>query len=258
MTDDITPLVTPSEDGEPTTTSLIIARETGNQHQSVRELIEGNKDDFEEFGVLRFETGKPSSQGGRPQKWAVLNEPQSTLLMTYLRNSDVVRDFKKRLVHAFTELRRAASAHRFIVPQTLPDALRAYAQEVEAREAAESYARELEPKAQYVDTFVSPDDCILFRVVANQVEMKESALRELLVEKRWIYKVLIGKHFSKKHQRVVEDWEWRCYADKGTYFRLIPQHKVVRHHNNQVRQTLYITPPGARAVRNLVGAGVLS
>lgn len=142
------------------------------------------------------------------------------------------------------------------VPKSLPEALRAYAREVEAREAAESYARELEPKAEYVDQFVSPDDCLLFRVVANHLNMQESALRELLVEKRWIYKTLIGKHFSANRNRVVEDWEWRCYADKRAYFRLIPQHKVVRHHNNQVRQTLYITPPGETAIRRLLGAGV--
>lgn len=101
----IAPLVTPGDDGEPTTTSLVIADGTGNQHQNVRELIEDNRADFEEFGVLRFETGKPSPHGGRPVRYAVLNEAQATLLMTYLRNSEVVRVFKKRLVHAFYALR---------------------------------------------------------------------------------------------------------------------------------------------------------
>lgn len=257
MAHDITTLVAPGDDGEPVTTSLVIAEGTGNRHQSVRELIEDNREDFEEFGVLRFETGKPSAQGGRPSRYAILNEPQATLLMTYLRNNDVVRAFKKRLVHAFVELRRA-QAEQFPVPQSLPEALRAYAREVEAREAAESYARALEPKAEYVDRFVSPDDCILFRTVANQLDMQESALRELLVEKRCIYKTLIGKRFSKKHNRVVEEWEWRCYADKKAWFRLIPQHKAPRHHNNQVRQTLYITPPGESAIRRLVGAGAMA
>ncbi|AYD83919.1 antirepressor [Gordonia phage Getalong] len=257
MTNDITPLVTPRDDGEPTTTSLVIAEGTGNQHKNVLELVRNNIADFEEFGGVAFQTRpRPEAQhGGGNVVIAILNEAQATLLLTYMRNNDIVRAFKKRLVHAFIELRRAQQP-QFPVPQSLPEALRAYAQELEAREAAESYARELEPKAEYVDRFVSPDDCILFRTVANQLNMSESLLRELLVEKRWIYKTLIGKRFSKKHNRVVEEWEWRCYADKKQWFRLIAQHKAPRHHNNQVRQTLYVTPPGENAIRRLVGTAV--
>lgn len=252
MTNDITPLVSPGDGGEPTTTSLVIADGTHNEHRAVLQLIRNSVADLEEFGTLAFEMRK---SGGRPTEYALLNEAQATLLLTYMRNNDIVRAFKKRLVHAFVELRKAQRP-QFPVPQTFPEALRAYAQELEAREAAESYARELEPKAEYVDRFVSPDDCILFRTIANQLDMQESALRELLVEKRWIYKTLIGKRFSKKHNRVIEEWEWRCYADKKQWFRLIPQHKAPRHHNNQVRQTLYVTPPGENAIRRLVGTAV--
>lgn len=99
------PTVTQDNDGQLTTTSLIVAEGVGLQHKNVRELIEDNIADFEEFGVCRFETAKPSTSangGGRPQKLAVLNRDQALLLMTYLRNSAVVRDFKKRLIRAFT------------------------------------------------------------------------------------------------------------------------------------------------------------
>ncbi|QOP65009.1 anti-repressor Ant [Mycobacterium phage Firehouse51] len=139
------------------------------------------------------------------------------------------------------------------VPKTLPEALRAYAREVEAREAAEAYARELEPKAEYVDDFVSPDDCLTFRTLANQINMKETELRELLVEKKRIYRKFIGRRFSRKAGKLVDEYEWRAYADWKHHFRLIPQHNAPRHHNNQVRQTLYVTPPGAQAIRKLAG-----
>lgn len=46
---------------------------------------------------MRFETAKPSDSdngGGRPVKVALLDEPAAALLMTYLRNSPVVKDFK--------------------------------------------------------------------------------------------------------------------------------------------------------------------
>lgn len=45
-------------------------------------------------------------QGGRPEKVYYLNEEQATLLMTYLRNNEVVRKFKKNLVHQFYTMRR--------------------------------------------------------------------------------------------------------------------------------------------------------
>lgn len=38
---------------------------------------------------------------------AILSEDHATLLLTYMRNSDIVRDFKKRLVREFSRLRRA-------------------------------------------------------------------------------------------------------------------------------------------------------
>lgn len=244
-------------EGVATTTSMRVANGTEVQHKNVLELIRNNMADFEEFGPIAFETrkGAPLEQGGftKPTTIAILNEEHATLLLTYMRNSAVVRDFKKRLVRAFYELRRGVSVDDR-VPQTLPDALRAYAREVEAREAAEAYVKELEPKAEYVDNFVSPDDCILFRTIASQLDMPETALRELLIEKKWIYKQFIGRRFSKKAGKLVDEYEWRAYAERRNYFRLFSQHNAPRHHNNQLRQTLYVTPPGAQAIRKLVGA----
>lgn len=248
MSTDLTPIVIQAADGTPTTTSLVIADGTDNQHASVIRLVRDNLADFKEFGAVGFEI-RPLPGGGKPQQIAVLNEEQAALLMTYMRNSAIVREFKKRLVRAFFELRNAAAA---AVPQTLPDALRAYAREVEAREALAAENRELAPKAEYVDQFVSPDDCLLFRTVASQICIGEKELRELLVERRWIYKQSIGSRFSQKAGRVVEEFEWRAYADKRDYFRLFSQHNAPRHHNNQLRQTLYITPPGEQAIARLV------
>ena len=85
--------------------------------------------------------------------------------------------------------------------------------ERKGREAAESYAKELEPKAQYVDDFVSTDDCILFRTLANQLGMQETALRDFLTQKHRIYRQFIGRRFSKKAGKLVDEYEWRAYAD---------------------------------------------
>lgn len=90
-------------EGEARVSHDLIAKGMGIDHQSVRRLIDSHSEDFEAFGVLRFEITKPpeGSSGGRPSKMYYLNEQQATLAMTYLRNSDQARAFKMALVRAF-------------------------------------------------------------------------------------------------------------------------------------------------------------
>lgn len=94
--------------GELFTTSVIIAEKTNNTVHSVRELIKTYKNDLEEFGVLSFEMRKPSknSKGGRPQEIYFLNEQQTTLLLAFMRNSEIVVDFKKKLVKEFYKMKK--------------------------------------------------------------------------------------------------------------------------------------------------------
>ena len=66
--------------------------------------------DFEELGILRFQTGEIKGRG-RPEKFAMLNEDQCYLLLTYSRNTARTRQLKVRLVKAFGEARRAAVQH---------------------------------------------------------------------------------------------------------------------------------------------------
>lgn len=89
---------------EPYTTDKIISDYSGNDLDSVRRLIRNHKNDFEEYGFLGFEIRKLKRRG-RPEKIYHLNEMQATLLMTYLDNTDQVREFKKRLVRAFFQMR---------------------------------------------------------------------------------------------------------------------------------------------------------
>lgn len=89
------------------TTSKIIADGTSNKHNSITAIIQKYEEDFKEFGSIRFVDLKSKNpQGGRPEKVYYLNEEQATLLMTYLRNNEVVRKFKKNLVQQFYKMRR--------------------------------------------------------------------------------------------------------------------------------------------------------
>lgn len=87
------------------TNSMIIANETDNQHESVVRLIAQHKERFERFGKVEFIDLK-SGKRGRPTRVYQLNEPQATLLITFLDNSDKVADFKTKLVEQFYKIRQ--------------------------------------------------------------------------------------------------------------------------------------------------------
>lgn len=91
---------------EPYTTSEVIAEAAGVKRRSVTHLIQQHKADFQEFGRVRFEI-TPLQTAGGIQKVTVyhLNEQQATLLMTYLKNTEQVRAFKKELVRQFYAMR---------------------------------------------------------------------------------------------------------------------------------------------------------
>jgi phage regulator Rha-like protein len=98
--------VTPAETRADT---RMLAKHLGNQHKNVFELVKGYRADFEQLGVVPFETEKPSGiTGGRPERFALLNEDQAYLLLTFSRNTAKVRALKVKLVQAFGEARRAA------------------------------------------------------------------------------------------------------------------------------------------------------
>lgn len=88
---------------EPKVSHRVIAKNTDNKILSIQNMISQNLSDFQEFGVLEFEIQKVKNSVGaiNEQKTYWLNEQQATLLMTYLRNSEIVKTFKKNLVKAF-------------------------------------------------------------------------------------------------------------------------------------------------------------
>ena len=76
-------------------TSLIIAEGVKKDHSSIMTLVRKYENDLNEFGTCRFEILKTK---GRPLEYVCLNEQQTTLLITFMRNNDVVINFKKNLV----------------------------------------------------------------------------------------------------------------------------------------------------------------
>lgn len=91
---------------EPMTTSLTVAEGVETEHKSVLQLLRRHVGDLGEFGEVAFQM-RLNPQGS-PTEFAWLNEGQSLFLLTLMRNSPVVVEFKKALIRAFLELRDRA------------------------------------------------------------------------------------------------------------------------------------------------------
>lgn len=93
---------------EPRIDSRLIAEHLQIQHKNALAMIEAYQADFQELGVIAFETRKPpkGTTGGRPETFALLNEDQSFLLLSFSRNTKHVRTLKVELVKAFSRFRK--------------------------------------------------------------------------------------------------------------------------------------------------------
>lgn len=119
---------------EPFTTSEVIAECAGVKHDTVQKLIQRHESDFKLFGLVGFEiraVNNPGSRGTKYVKVYKLNEQQATLLLTFLRNTPVVIEFKKELVRQFFAMRKelmnikAIKAERKPLRTSMTDAIKA-------------------------------------------------------------------------------------------------------------------------------------
>ncbi|VXB76564.1 phage regulatory protein/antirepressor Ant [Pseudoclavibacter sp. 8L] len=179
-------------DGELVVTSQALAEGAGVEHRAVLQLVDNNRADFEGFGPLAFEMrkGQELPQGGfaKSTRVALLNEQQATLLMTYQRNTEQVRTFKKALVKAFYEMAREQVPQ---LPRDYASALRELASSVEARSALEAKVAADAPKVHFADAVAASPTTILIGELAkilrgNGVLIGQNRLFERLREEGYL------------------------------------------------------------------------
>lgn len=96
---------------EPYTLSSIVAECAEVQHHTVTRIIRKNLERFERFGKVGFKI--QAMESGEQSKDYILNEQQATLLITFLKNTEQVANFKENLVKAFFEMRDEVAAFRY-------------------------------------------------------------------------------------------------------------------------------------------------
>lgn len=175
------------------TTSDIIAIHTKHSYRSIQRVIENHIEQLERFGRVRFEITPFETKGGiQNKKIYQLNEQQATLLITFLRNTDVVIEFKTELVRQFylmrAELMKRQQARADLKPirRELTDAIKdredlsankwaykmftdlAYSVAIGKTSSQIKKDRGAEPKAPAV-SFLTADELEALSVVSNQI-----------------------------------------------------------------------------------------
>lgn len=114
----------------PFTTSDVIAEYCKISHHAVQQTIIKHEHRLNTLGKVAFEMrALKRSKTGQSEKIYHLTEPQSTLLITFLKNTDIVADFKTELVRQLylmrTELqkRQIAKIDRKPIRRSLTDAI---------------------------------------------------------------------------------------------------------------------------------------
>lgn len=88
---------------EPVIDSRELAKGFDIEHRSVRRLIDTYIDAFKRMGFGGFQIHR--TKNGREEKFCYLNEKQSTFLVSLMKNSDVVVEFKEHLVNEFHKMK---------------------------------------------------------------------------------------------------------------------------------------------------------
>lgn len=87
------------------TDSLVISKGTNVGHRKIKTVIKKHEAKLKEFGKLSAPY-QAESTGGRPEEYYILNEAQATFLITLLKNTETVVNFKAELVKQFYEMRK--------------------------------------------------------------------------------------------------------------------------------------------------------
>ena len=171
------------------TSTQTIAENTNNEHASVISLVRKHFGDLQEFGRVDLKSTRPE-RGGRPIEYAELNEQQATLLLTYMRNSPIVRAFKKSLVRAFFEMtqkvKMRASDPMAVLndPTAMRGLLLTYTERVISLEQT---VAEQAPQVASLNRIAAADGSLCMRDAAKVLQVRPVDLRRWLVAHGWVY-----------------------------------------------------------------------
>ena len=171
-------------EGEPWFVAADVCRtlEIGNTSQALSRLDEDEKD------VILNDTL------GGVQKMSIVNEPGLYTLVLGSRK-DEAKGFKRWITHEVIPSIRKTGKYELgnQIPKTLPEALRAYADEVEKNERLALENAEMKPKAEFADAIIASNTTILVGDFAkilkqNGIDTGQNRLFKWFVDNHYLFK----------------------------------------------------------------------
>lgn len=204
-------------DAEPFTTGDVIAEYAGIERDSVNRMIRNIYQRLERMGEVGFKIRPMAS--GQESKTYLLNQQQATLLITFLKNTPRVADFKEELVAQFYAMQRELIERRaqFELGKQFSKSLHATIADSQVKMHGHEYstfnrliykqalgvdttklrkARDI-PKNEAITTYLSSDEAEAVRLVKKRVEvlldvgMDYQQIKQALQIKGVIYKVTL-------------------------------------------------------------------
>lgn len=185
-------IITLNKDGVAVVDSITIAEGVQVQHKNILELIRKYLPDFEAFGRVAFETQPFETAGGtQKREIAWLTEDQTTLLFTFLKNTEIARKLKIRLVKAFREAREEIA--RLQQTPALPDftnpaiAARAWAEQYEKNQALIEQSKIDAPKVKWCDRVIAANEHMTITQAAKTLGYPPRKFKDYLRQIGFIY-----------------------------------------------------------------------
>ncbi|ARW21639.1 Rha family transcriptional regulator [Levilactobacillus brevis] len=204
-------------DAEPFTTGDVIAEYAGIERDSVNRMIRNIYQRLERMGKVGFKIRPMAS--GQESKTYLLNQQQATLLITFLKNTPRVADFKELLVAQFYAMQRELIERQaqFELGKQFSKSLHATIADSQIKMHGHEYstfnrliykqalgvdttklrkARDI-PKGEAITTYLSSDEAEAVRLVKNRVEvfldagMNYQQIKQVLQIKGVVYKVTL-------------------------------------------------------------------
>jgi anti-repressor protein len=219
---------------EPRVSHYVIAEQTENGEKAIRNNITKFASDFKEFGTVHFKNAprKDLNRGGDKPKEYFLNEQQATLLLTYLRNTEIVRNFKITLVKAFFQMREQQQNKPLSFEELAKQTILLAEERIQK---LESKIEKQKPLVTYAETVSTAINGITIREWVGAMK-QENGLQ--VGERKVINFLLDNKHLYRDKKNSL-----RPYSNQFDFFSLEPI-VIGTKYGNKERLALKVTGRG--------------
>lgn len=224
---------------------------------TLRQVVQRNREEFDDDGYEVINRGEVSDklsltpdELGMPRNAGSLALfPRRAILRVgmLLRDSPIAKLVRDYLLNVEESAREDEDVliHRALTVATN----RIAALSESNRELTEKVAEDA-PKVNYVDKYVASGHLLKLRTIAANNHVGEDWLRDLLIDRGWIYCETI-QYYSKKAKRIKVRHRYSAYAHKQEYFEPVSVHEAPLF-KGEVMHTLKITPVGAEAISRFI------